>query len=446
MTTPKSSTSTIGGDSGSRKRPRAPENREVIELSASPDLEVNKGVNMKRTPQPTFTQSKLTSMLNPPPRKQAGPAVLDVDANSTGTARLPPEEMDISTAPSVPPLGDGLTIGNTAPTSGIAAPTKGPSPPVTTDILMKALKENAEFIIRSFTSNLGALFQRVETNTANISANATVLDRHETVLAEHQSDLGSLSNRVRALERGDRRSGGVQESRAALTPQYLHARRSVRLWPVEGNSDADLWSGVGDFLHGTLAINEQDMGQDDIESVARVIDGGFSARAEVLVTFFDEKKRDIVMSSSTNLATCTDHDGKPTAGIRLEIPDELADSFRLLSRFGTRLRARHGPGTKRHIKFDDFSGSLYSNVKLPGDESWTRVTVPMARDDLQASLNEENENAKKRLASKLVPGPRERLSRPLPAHGPLRSRNAGAEAPPKHPRWAVPDRGTRPRV
>ena len=94
------------------------------------------------------------------------------------------------------------------------------------------------------------------------------------------------------------------------------------------------------------------------------------------------------MLSSTNLATCTDHEGKPTAGIRLEIPDELADSFCLLSRFGTRLRARHGPGTKRHIKFDDYSGSLYSNVKLPGDESWTRVTVPMASDDLQASISE----------------------------------------------------------
>lgn len=137
---------------------------------------------------------------------------------------------------------------------------------------MQALRENTESI-KSFTSNLGALSQRAEANTSSISNNATAIARHETGLAEHQSDISNLSSRVRALERGDRRVGDVQESRATLTPHYLRARRSVRLWPVGGTSDADLWCGVGDFLHGTLAINERDMCQDDIETVARVMDG-----------------------------------------------------------------------------------------------------------------------------------------------------------------------------
>lgn len=91
------------------------------------------------------------------------------------------------------------------------------------------------------------------------------------------------------------------------------------------------------------------------------------------------------------------------------------DSFRLLSRFGTRLRARHGQGTKRHIKFDDFNASLYCNIKLPGDENWTRVTTKMASDDLKASFHEENSSNQRRLASKLLPGPRVRLQRPLNA-------------------------------
>ena len=109
-----------------------------------------------------------------------------------------------------------------------------------------------------------------------------------------------------------------------------------------------------------------------------------------------------------------DKEGRPTAGIRLEIPEELKDTFRLLARFGTRLRARHGDGTKRHIKFDDFSGTLYTNIKLPGDTTWTKVTPAMAREDLEASHREENARHQKRLATKLVPGPQERLREQMP--------------------------------
>lgn len=85
------------------------------------------------------------------------------------------------------------------------------------------------------------------------------------------------------------------------------------------------------------------------------------------------------------------------------------DTFRLLSRFGSRLRARHGAGIKRHIKFDDFTGSLYTNVKLPGNTSWTKVSPEMAR----ASVEEEDAKNRKRFATKLLPGPREGLARPL---------------------------------
>ena len=159
--------------------------------------------------------------------------------------------------------------------------------------------------------------------------------------------------------------------------------------------------------------------------------------------------RDNIVSHSANLAPCVDDGGKPTAGLRLEIPRELNDTFKLLSRFGTCLRARHGVGTKNHIKFDDFTGSLYSNVKLPGDETWTRVSPATAREDLTASVKEENVCTRKRLATKLVPGPRERLSRPLP--GPLsgpppstltagRPRNHAAPGPSgKRPRWTDPE-------
>ena len=60
--------------------------------------------------------------------------------------------------------------------------------------------------------------------------------------------------------------------------------------------------------------------------------------------FCKRQKRDLVVTSSPTLSCRVDRQGKPTAEIRLEVPPELGDTFRLLSRFGTRLRARHGVG------------------------------------------------------------------------------------------------------
>ena len=151
------------------------------------------------------------------------------------------------------------------------------------------------------------------------------------------------------------------------------------------------------------------------------------------------------MASSSNLAGAIDALGKPTAGTRIEVPPQLDDVFRLLSRFWTRLRARHGKGTRRHIKFDDFLGSLYCNVKLPGDTDWTRVSPALARADLEASTKEVNAGTQARLAAKLIPGPRERLSTPVDAGT---ARSVVTRTRPsdetirsgKRPRWAGPDK------
>ena len=114
-----------------------------------------------------------------------------------------------------------------------------------------------------------------------------------------------------------------------------------------------------------------------------------------------------------NLAARTDSNGRPTAGLRLEIPDELLSQFRILSRFGTRLRSRHGLGTKRHIKFDDMDGSLFMNIKLPGNEAWSRVSVDTAMADMDRVARAESADLLKRIHSKPAPlGPRERLAAP----------------------------------
>ena len=243
----------------------------------------------------------------------------------------------------------------------------------------------------------------------------------------------------------------IKSFQLGLSEDYLKARRSIRLWSVAGTTEAEVWGNAGKFLHGPLAVPESDMGQDDVEAVFPVHDPTRpeSIKDEVVVRFKSRKVRDMVMSHSTNLAGCVGPDGRPTEGTKLEIPGELKDTFCLLSRFGTRLRARHGDGTKRHVKFDDFAGSLFSNIKLPGDTKWTRVTPEMARSDLEASLKEENEANQRRLATKLVPGPRERLHRQAVETVPLQlERTARPPVPEmsaagpsgKRPRWSGPQR------
>ena len=383
---------------------RVPSRTDHIEVinSASPILHEDREekLTMKRTPQPTLTQSKLTSLL----QARSGPEVASSQPAAPGAdtpkvVSLETVEMDTSIAPS-------LSAGT------VPAPPLGTSM-VTTDFLLKALKDNTDFLIKSFNSSIGALSTRIDDNAARITTNSEAISRQASIAASQQAELKAVAIRVSALERTERRPECVQiEGRATLSTGYLTARRSVRLWPVAGQSDDELWEGVGDFLHGTLAISESDVCQEDIESVARILDGReHTEKEEVIVKFFDKQKRDLVVSSSPSFAKEVDREGKPTAGIRLEIPPELSDTFRLLHRFGTRLRARHGIGTKRHIKFHDYCGSLYANIKLPGDTSWTKVMPAIARDDLSASMREENEHTQKRLAAKLVPGPRERLSR-----------------------------------
>ena len=409
-----------------------PEELEVRQ-SASPVLENKKKPSarkMQRTPQANMTQSKLT-----------GFGIIHSRGGSSGALEAPPAA-EQSTLPLPGTEDDIMEV--SVPEKAAAATRV--HQPITAEFLLKALRENKEDIVKSFNANINALAVRVEANATGVAANATSIAGNKEAISMNEKKLEELTSRVRAIEREGRPSPLSIATRALLSNDYVTARRSVRLWPIKAYNEEDLWGCVGDFLHTTLGIREDDMGQDDIESIARVegqpLPGGVSD--EVVVKFFDKKKRDDVFANAPNLASLVDGDGRPLAGIRLEIPPELTDTFRLLSRFGTRLRARHGQGMKRHIKFDNYTGSLYTNVKLPGDENWTRVTPDMAHEDLERSMREENSQHQKRLASKLLPGPRERLSRPLPVSAATAGPSAGRTVvgPPagRRPRWSVPDK------
>lgn len=114
------------------------------------------------------------------------------------------------------------------------------------------------------------------------------------------------------------------------------------------------------------------------------VPSGPGTNQEALVRFKLTSDRDTVMGSSAKLAGFSDNQGKPTAGIRLKVPPRLRTAFRVLFRYGQALRRRHGQGMRRHIKFDDTERNLFLNVKLPGDEKWSRVSLEVARRGLRA--------------------------------------------------------------
>ena len=333
----------------------------------------------------------------------------------------------------------------------------GPGETLSADFFRKLIGDNTATItakLDKVTGDLASLSRTVEASKVEIATVHSEVQQHSLELADQKSQIVSLADRIARLEGG--RVNEVDRP-IPLSPAYLLARRSVRMWPIENTNDNTLWQGVGEFLHKALGIPESDIGPDNIEAIKALPDPRYATgnlNKEALVTFFCPRKRDAVVASSQNLSNLMDN-GVPTAGLRLEIPEELMASFRLLSRFGTRLRARHGAGTKRHVKFDDLEGSIYMNIKLPGDETWSKVTVETAKLDMEKTSRDESASVLKRIQAKPMPtgpppsGPRERLATKstaanIPTDPRPRPSQDARSAPGQKPRsgWVPRDAGT----
>ena len=377
------------------------------ESSALPDLKKGRGSTMKRTPQANMAQSRLTSAGGTLSIQGAGASSADTPAAALAKNQAP--------APALMELGeDGVPhpIGNSKAQE-----------PLTADFFRNLMGENTRQIterIDKIAQDLSSLTKIVESNTGAIGSHTAELQRQAGIIEQQKVVLDGLGSRMEALERGDRRvTGGAAAATVSKCQSFLTGRRSVRMWPIDQSSSRSMWKGVGEFMHSALDIDEDDIGPDDIEEVVALPDPKFpngNLRSKVLVRFADARKRDMVVTSAAKLASRIDSTGKPTAGMRLEIPENLMDVFRLLSRFGTRLRAKHGEGTRRHVKVDDMEASLYMNIKLPGDESWSKVTPEMARTDLEANTRAESAKILRRIAAKDSPvGPRQRLALETPS-------------------------------
>lgn len=224
----------------------------------------------------------------------------------------------------------------------------------------------------------------VEKVEASVEVNSAKIDKHEAQISAIREEVRQMKDRPAP----DKIPGPSWAEVAAPTDvedvEYDNARRSLRLWPIAGFSDRERWDAVRTFLEKRLGMAAQ-IREDMVEAVKKAeIPSGPGVVEEVIVTFKEAQTRDSVIGSASRLAPYVDQTGRATAGMRIEVPRRLRPDFRLLFRYGRNLKMRHGEGTRKHVKFDDATRRLYLNIKLPGDEQWSRVSTEVARRGLRA--------------------------------------------------------------
>ena len=177
--------------------------------------------------------------------------------------------------------------------------------------------------------------------------------------------------------------------------QYWRARRSARFFPIEGVTEQELRQSVEHFCTEKLRIPAADFNQRDIEGVRRVrMRRGKESQQEVIVLFEDIETRDRITSYARNLSQFIDSAGKPTAGIRFEIPDHLSGVHRTLLQYGHAMWNKHkrDPGFKRNVRFDDIEMTYVLDIKFPKKLKWITVSYARALRDRRASYSAEAED------------------------------------------------------
>ena len=209
---------------------------------------------------------------------------------------------------------------------------------------------------------------------------------------DSQAEFKQIRERVAALEGG---SAVAPATSAAKQPnmspggqnskQYWFSRRCSRMFPIVGETEDQLWASLQDFVLRKLKVPRQEIDDKNIVDVRRIRKGrGGQAESELLVVFADVETRDRVASYARNLSSFVDIAGKPTAGLRLDIPTHLSGVFRALMQYGYALKKKHGAEMKRNVRFDDIEQTLCMDVCFPGEKEWVTVDYGMALTDKRA--------------------------------------------------------------
>ena len=122
---------------------------------------------------------------------------------------------------------------------------------------------------------------------------------------------------------------------------------------------------------------------------------------EYIVTFAERESRDTIKSYARNLARA-----KGEAGLRLDVPEHLKGTHKVLEEHAYSLINLHGKEVKRNIRFDERTENLMMDIKMPQSSRWHNLT---ARQAIEArKIKEEKDIQAIRLAAANRPTDKER--------------------------------------
>ena len=228
---------------------------------------------------------------------------------------------------------------------------------------------------QDFDERVGGLEENVKKNSQKLNELEERLDRQaqETANRAQKEPLNPL------VSGQSKQDAYIQRREEGRIQKFQLAKRSLRIWPIEGTGEFELGKSLDGFFRKALNMSESDLREVIIESITRT---RTSPRArhymEVLVVFREEDTRELILSYSRSLAAFKDNEGRPTAGLRMEVPDYLGSTFKLLETVSIYLKQKHGTEARRLIKYDDVELSLYIAFKPKGATSWRRITPKMA--------------------------------------------------------------------
>lgn len=163
--------------------------------------------------------------------------------------------------------------------------------------------------------------------------------------------------------------------------EYNVARRSLRLWPV--SREGSLLDRTVEFLVAELLVDEQYASDLRLEvrrapGIQRGREREQTAPAarikdEVVVVFSSIRERDDIRAHAKNLE-------KKGRGVRLEVPDHLWPSFRVLQDLAFELKQKN-PKLRRNVLFDDANRDL--KMDFSNDATTWKTVLP---DEARRSL------------------------------------------------------------
>lgn len=222
-------------------------------------------------------------------------------------------------------------------------------------------------INQSTSEAIGKIDKRIEKTEESIRELKTRMEEQDkmidTKIQREVAKLGATASQPQVA--GGKKVANKREE------AYFRCRRTLKMWPIEGE---DLTDATRVFFANRLGMTA-----DRIQALGEIfvaLSPGRAARLrkELLVTFETIDDRDAVKAMGSNLA------GQNEAGMSVHVPGHLLDSLYALNGVGYSIKAKN-QGVKRSVKFDDLEQDIYLDIFIAGQ--WKKITPMEAKNALK---------------------------------------------------------------